>query len=143
LDYTSVDLANDGKPMPVFRWDLSDRLGYRNQLILPPSTPDEIGSGKSFPDDVITRLSGANAKNVLTIDRSTSDFGAPDAYPMNGTFDWNLFKVGNKVFLLGAGSQDAERTATQGGGFDAFVMEYHSMRHVIVICQFRGGEKHK
>lgn len=139
LDYVSVDLANDGQRVPIFRWDFYDRAGSRNELILPSTVPDEIIFGKPPAEDIIRRLSGPNAKNVLRI--GPSDLWTRDTYPLNGMFDFNLLRVGNRVFLLGAGSIDAERTAWKGGGFNAFVMEYRSMQDISVVCHFRGGKK--
>jgi hypothetical protein len=141
LDYVSVDLANSGRPISVFRWDFSDALGFRNQLMLPPAVPDEVASGQPLPNDIISRLGGPNAQNVLKITVPMSSFWTAETFPSNGLFDFNLLEVAKKVFLLGAGSQDAQRTVMQGGGFNAFVMEFHSMHEVSVICHFRGEKQ--
>jgi len=141
LDYVSVDLANSGRAIPVFRWDCSDALGFWNELMLPTTVPDEVASGKPLPDNIISRLGGPNAQNVLKITVPMSSFWTAETYPSNGLFDFNLLEVSKKVFLLGAGSQDAQRTVMRGGGFNAFVMEFHSMQSFSVVCHFRGGEK--
>jgi len=141
LDYATVDLANDGYPIPVVRWSFYDSSGYRNELFLPSVMPDEITSEKSLPGNIVPKYFGADAKNELKIGVKTSDFWETGTYPSNGMFDFNLLEVGNKIFLLGAGSQDAARTVMHGGGFNAFVMEYRSMQNVSVVCHFRGGEK--
>jgi len=141
LDYASVDLANSGRAIPVFRWDFSDALGFRNELMLPTAVPDEIVSGKPIPNDIISRLGGPNAQNVLKITVPMSSFWTAETFPSNGLFDFNLLEVAKKVFLLGAGSQDAQRTVMQGGAFNAFVMEFRSMHEVSVICHFRGEKQ--
>jgi hypothetical protein len=141
LDYVSVDLANNGRTIPVVRWDYYDRFGYRNQLILPPTVPDEIMSSHQLTQDIVTTLSGENARNVLRILFQSSDVWTLITYPSNGMFDFNILKVGNKAFILGSAAQAAEWTVTRGGGFDTFVIEYHSMQNISVVCHFRGGEK--
>jgi hypothetical protein len=141
LDYAPVDLGNDGRTIAVVRWDFYDRAGYRNELILPPTLPDEFTSGQQLTQDMVTRLSGEKARNVLRIPFQSSDVWTLITYPSNGMFDLNVVRVGNKTFIVGAASQAAERTVTQGGGFDTFVIEYHSMLSISVVCHFRGGEK--
>ena len=141
LDYASVDLANDGRTIAVVRWDFYDRAGYRNELILPPTLPDEFTSGQQLTEAIVTTLSGENARNVLRIPFQASDVWTTATYPSGGFFDFNILKVGNKAFILGAAAQAAEWTVTRGGGFDAFVIEYHSMQIISVVCHFRGGEK--
>lgn len=143
LDYVSVDLANDGRTIAVVRWDFYDRMGYRNQLILPPTFPDEFLSGHQLTYDIVRTLSGRNAENVLEIPFQSSDVWTLITYPSNGMFDLNVVRVGNKTFIVGAASQAAERTVTQGGGFDTFVIEYHSMQSISVLWHFRGGERQR
>jgi hypothetical protein len=139
LDYTSVDLANDGHEIPVLRWAFADHMsGYNNILFLPPALPEEIASGQSLKDDIIRKLSG----DRLRIQRGSSDFWTWDNYPVNGTFDFTIIKHGNRFFLLGAASLDAQRTTINEGGFDAFVMAFHTQQDIPVICHFHGGTQH-
>lgn len=143
LDHAVVDLASTGHGIPVVRWDYFDNLGYRNKLFLPSAIPDEFTSDKPLPNNIVAKHFDAKANNELKIEARMSEFWTQSTYPSNGMFDFNLVKVGGKVLLLAAGSQDAERTATDGGGFDAFVMEYHSTQDITVVCHFRGGDKKK
>jgi hypothetical protein len=140
LDYVSLDLANDGRPISVFRWNLVDGLGYHNILLTMSKAPDEISAGKTLQDNIVTKIAGEDRRNVLKIDWSTSDYWTSDSYPVNWTFHMNILRVENKSFLLVAGSKDAERTALRGGGFNVFVMEYRSRETIPVVCHFRGGK---
>jgi hypothetical protein len=101
LDYASVDLANHGHPMPVFRWNFFDALGYQNQLLLPAAVPEEVAAGKPLPGDIVRTLSGPNAQNALKITVPMSDFWTAETYPSNGLFDLMLVDGLNTTYITG------------------------------------------
>lgn len=135
-DYTYVDLANDGHEIPVVRYDFTSRAsGSANLLFLPPTMPDELRSTRPTIEFVRSRL----APFSLYTDRKLFDYFPIDKFPMNGSFEFNILKVVDKTYLLGASAMDVGRVVWEGGHFDAYVIEYRSPQRLSLICLLQGG----
>ena len=140
LYYAKVNLADDGESVMVFRWAFYSFGQLMNELILPPATPKEITDDNTLPIDIIHKLSGMNAENVLDIDKSMPlEVRRLNDFPSSTLFDLNVVAVRKQTFLVAAGAEEGQRAVSHGEKFGVFIIKYHSKHDLSLICHFRGG----
>jgi hypothetical protein len=143
VDFSSVDLANDGHPRVIYRWAQASRMaGYWNDLFLPPTTVDEVTSAAPLPEDIFQKLAGPNEENRLMIEKGLPiEVRRSKDFPNSPLFALNIVQVDGRALLIGAGALEATLAVERSPQpFGVFVMEYHSKENIALVCRFRGGK---
>jgi hypothetical protein len=137
LDFASLDIANDGKAVPVLRWSFTDSIGYHSVLHLPAHMSADWDAR---PLETLKEV----AKDVLRISFGSSDRQVVRNFPVDYALAFDLVRVEGKLFLLAANGQELARVMwADNAGLDVFVLEFNSSQNIVPICQYRGGNKHQ